>query len=401
MFKLSPADQEALGHFARKLIRTPSPSTHEKAVADLLSEELARVGFREVRMDRMGNVIAHVGNGQGPALLFNAHLDTVGVGDRSSWTRDPYGGDIEAGVLYGRGAVDMKGPLAALVYGMKLLLDSQTPLFGDVYVAGVVQEEPCEGLAMRVLVEEEGLVPDMVVLCEPSNLQVATGHRGRMEMQVTVKGVAAHASAPAQGENAIYAAARLIFGAEILASQLGNDSFLGQGSLAVTHIESTAGSRNAIPDCCTFYIDRRLTLGETEARALAEVQGIINREQARAQVEVTEYRATSYTGYKCRARSYFPAWLMMDDHKLVRAAVRAVETELGYRPKLMRWQFSTDGTYTMGVAGIPTVGFGPGEDRLAHVTNEHIHLEDMYQAASVYAGLAANILSETNATPLG
>ncbi len=393
MLKLTTTDQAALTTLARDLIRTPSPSTHEKGVADRMVEELRRIGFQEVRVDRIGNVIAHAGNGQGPALLFNGHMDTVGVGDRNAWSRDPYGGDVDAGILHGRGAVDMKGPLAALTYGMKQVLDAAAPLNGDLYVACVVQEEPCEGYAMRVLVEEEHITPDMVILCEPTNLQIATGHRGRMEMLVTVRGVAAHASAPAQGENAIYTAARLIFSAELLASQLTNDSALGRGSLAVTQIESSAGSRNAIPDCCAFYIDRRLTLGETEARALAEIQGVINREQARgAKVEVTEYRAASYTGYKCRSKSYYPAWLIMEDHALVRTATRAIEQQLGYRPHVTRWAFSTDGCYTMGVAGIPTIGFGPGDERLAHTTNESIHLDDMFLAAGVYAALANQIL---------
>jgi putative selenium metabolism hydrolase len=170
------------------------------------------------------------------------------------------------------------------------------------------------------------------------------------------------------------------------------DSILGQGSVAVTHIESSASSRNAIPDRCVFYIDRRLTLGETEARALAEIQAIITREQARASVEVTEYQATSYTGYPCRAKSYFPAWLMPEDHPLVRAGVRAVEQALDYRPRLIRWLFSTDGTYTMGVAGIPTIGIGPGEVTQAHAVDEHVRLEDLYHAASVYAALAADLL---------
>jgi len=391
-WKLSSADQRALATFAQELIRIPSPPTQEKAVAERLAEEMRRIGFREVRTDRIGNVIAHAGDGHGPALLFNAHMDTVDIGERSAWTHDPYGGDIENGILYGRGAVDMKGPLAALIYGMKMLLEANLPLHGDLYVVGVVLEEPCEGYAMKVLVEEEGLVPDMVVLCEPSDLRIAVGHRGRIEMRITVRGVAAHASMPAQGQNAIYAAARLIFGIELLSAQLATDSFLGQGTLAVTQIESAAGSRNTIPDYCAFYIDRRLTLGETEARALAEIQSVINREQARATVEVTEYQAISYTGYRCRHKAYYPAWLIMEDHRLVRALARAAESCLGFRPPLIRWPFSTDGAYTMGVAGIPTVGFGPGQELLAHAPDEHIHLEDLYHAAAVYATLAADIL---------
>jgi len=392
MWRLTSTDREALTAFAQRLIQTPSPSTQEKAVAELVVAELRKIGFPEVWVDRIGNVVARAGDGNGPSLLFNAHMDTVEVNEPEAWTHPPLGGEVENGILYGRGAVDMKGPLAAMVYGLKMVLDAGVPLHGNLYVAAVVQEEPCEGYAMRVLVEEEGLVPDMVVLCEPSNLQLAVGQRGRMEMCVTVRGVAAHSSMPEQGENAIYRAARIIFGVELLSSQLAVDSILGQGSVAVTHIESSASSRNAIPDRCVFYIDRRLTLGETEARALAEIQAIITREQARASVEVTEYQATSYTGYPCRAKSYFPAWLMPEDHPLVRAGVRAVEQALDYRPRLIRWLFSTDGTYTMGVAGIPTIGIGPGEVTQAHAVDEHVRLEDLYHAASVYAALAADLL---------
>jgi putative selenium metabolism hydrolase len=265
-------------------------------------------------------------------------------------------------------------------------------LAGDLYVVGVVQEEPCEGLAMRVLIEEEGIRPDYVVLGEPSNLQVKVGHRGRVEMKVKVQGKAAHASAPSLGENAIHNAARLIFGLELLAPRLATDPFLGRGTLAVTQIESQAASRNAVPDRCTFYIDRRLTLGETRRKALAEVQNIINTEEIEAQVAVTEYRATSYTGYKCRAEAFFPAWVMPEDNPLVQTTMRSVRQVLGYRPRLERWTFSTDGAYTAGEINIPTVGFGPGEERYAHTTDEQLRLNDVVDAARVYAQLAMELL---------
>jgi putative selenium metabolism hydrolase len=173
---------------------------------------------------------------------------------------------------------------------------------------------------------------------------------------------------------------------------LATDPFLGQGTLAVTHITSTAASRNAIPDCCTFYIDRRLTLGETERKALAEVQNIVNTEEVDAHVTVTEYRATSYTGYECQARAAFPAWVMPESSPLVQATIRSVRETLGYRPRLGRWGFSTDGTYTAGVANIPTVGFGPGEERYAHTQDERVRLNDVVDAARVYARLAAELL---------
>lgn len=393
MFELSSQDFQAMTAFFQDLVRTPSLSTQEREVAARLAGEMRRVGISDVRVDRIGNVIGRIGTGGDKKLLFDGHMDTVGVSDPVAWTRDPFGAEIEDGVLYGRGAADMKGALAAMVYAAKMLIDSGVSLDGDLYLVGVVQEEPCEGLAMRVLVEEEGLRPCWVVLGEPTNLQVSRGQRGRIEMRVTVQGKACHASAPHLGENAIYGAARIIFGLELVADQLTDDRLLGRGSLAVTQIESTAGSRNAVPDRCAFYIDRRLTLGETEAKALAEVQSVILRESLRAEAEVTEYRATSYTGYETRQRVYHPAWAMEEDHPLVQATVRTVRNTLGYVPRVQEWVFSTDGVYTMGVASIPTVGFGPGEERYAHTSEEQVRLDDVAAAARVYAQLAVDLLA--------
>ena len=383
---------EAMVSFLQDLVRIPSLSTHEEALAARLVQEMQEIGLDEVRIDRIGNVIGRVGTGRGPKLLLNGHMDVVNVGNPARWRHPPYDAVIEEGILYGRGACDMKGGLAAMVYAVGVLLAAGVELAGDLYVAAVVQEEPCEGMAMRVLVEEEGIRPDFVVLGEPSNLQVRLGHRGRLEMQVAVQGKAAHASAPDLGSNAIHHAARLIFGIELLAPRLATDDFLGQGTVAVTEIESQAASRNAVPDYCSFYIDRRLTLGETERRAVAEIQSIINTEEIKAEVSVTEYRATSYTGFECLGRNFFPAWAMPEDHPLVQTLARSVRETLGYRPRSGRWAFSTDGSYTSGMANIPTVGFGPGEERYAHTQDEQIRLNDVVDAARVYARLAAELL---------
>jgi len=382
MFDLSSQDRGDLIAFLQDLVRIPSPSTQEKAMAERLAEEMRRVGFPQVKRDRIGNVIGRLGDDTGRRLIYNGHMDTVGVGDPASWSRDPYGAQIESGVLYGRGACDMKGSLAAIVYGAKALIDADVQLAGELCVVGVVQEEPCEGLAMQVLVEEEGIRPAFVVLGEPTNLQISRGQRGRVEMKVAVRGRSCHASTPEHGRNAIYDAARLIFGVELLAPQLASDPFLGQGSIAVTQIESSAASRNAIPDTCSFYIDRRLTLGETEARALAEIQGIIAREGVEARVNVTEYRA----------KEFYPPWALDQDHPLVQATTRAIRETLGYRPRIGQWAFSTDGVYTMGRANIPTVGFGPGEERFAHTVDDQIRLADVVAAARVYARLAVELL---------
>lgn len=391
MLELTPGERDALTAFLQELVRIPSPSGQEGAVAGRLAAEMRRLGISDVRTDRVGNVIGRVGAGCGPSLLFNGHMDTVGVGDPAAWRRDPFGGEVEAGRLYGRGAADMKGGLAAMVHAAGLLLRAGTPLHGDLYLAGVVQEEPYEGLAMRILVEEEGLRPDWVVLGEPSRLQVRRGHRGRLELRVTARGVACHASAPHLGDNAIYRAARLVGGLEALAGRLSRGP-LPHGSLAVAGVESTAGSRNAVPDRCTLYLDRRLAWGESEAQAVAEVEEVAHGEAPHVEVEVTEYEAASYTGYRARQRSYFPAWELPADHPLVQVAAGAVRAVLGTAPEIGLWDFATDGVYTMGSAGIPTVGLGPGEERCAHSTDEWIALEEVHAAAGVYARLAADLL---------
>ncbi len=390
--RLDPQDRTGLVAFLRDLVQIPSPSTEERAVAQRIVAEMERLGLREVRVDRVGNVVGQVGPGRGPVLMLNGHMDTVRVSDPEAWSREPFGAESEGGVLYGLGACDMKSGLAAMIYGAKLLHDAGVSLKGSVVVACVVQEEPCEGLGSRVLIEEEGIRPDWVVLGEPTDLNICRGQRGRLEMQLVVHGRSAHAASPDLGDNAIYTAARLVFGLELLAGQLGDDDFLGPGTLAVTQITSSAGSRNAVPDHCELIVDRRLTLGENETRALAEVQRVIAREGVRAEVEVTEYQAVSYTGHPCRAREFYPAWVMAEDHPLVTAAVAAVRAQLKRRPQITRWDFSTEGVYTAGVAGIPSIGFGPGDPRHAHTADEHVRLSDVYAAAEVYARLAIELL---------
>jgi len=394
MFQLSSQDQNELVEFLQDIIRTPSPSGQEDRVATRIAAAMRRAGFREVFTDRIGNVVGRMGNGGRSILMYDGHMDTVGISDRSAWTHDPFGADVIDGVLYGRGACDMKSALAAMIWGAKLLhnagVDQQ--LDGDLVLAAIVQEEPCEGLAARVLIEEEALRPDWVVLGEPTNLQLSRGHRGRLELEVITHGHSCHAAQPQLGKNAIYSAARLIFNLEILSEQLEEDTFLGRGSLSVTHIESHEGSRNVVPDYASFVIDRRLTLGETETKALSEVQSIIAREQVSAEVSVTNYQSTSYTGYQARQHNYFPAWALDAKHPLVQTALHTVAKTLGQQPKVGQWQFATDGVYTMGIAGIPTIGFGPGEEKYAHTANEQIQLADVFKATSVYAQLAVDLL---------
>jgi putative selenium metabolism hydrolase len=391
-------DRVGMTRFAQQLVRTPSLSMQEGQVAALVAQEMRAIGYDSVTVDRMGNVIGVLQARGGDSerrrgrLLYNGHMDTVDIGDPDEWSRDPFGGEVIDGVLYGRGASDMKGALASMVYAGKALIDAEVALGGDLYVVAVVQEEPCEGLAMRHIIEVEGLRPDWVVLGEATNLQLTRGQRGRIEIRIQVQGTACHAAMPQRGVNAIYEAARLVVGLELLVPKLNNDSFLGRSTIAVTDIRSTSGSRNAVPDRCTLYIDRRLTTGDTEAKALAEIRHILTREGVRAKVEVPVEHYTSYTGHESSARQVFPYWSVSEDEPLLLAAARTIESTLNYVPQIGKWEFSTDGVYTAGVAGIPTIGFGPGQERYTHTVEDQVRVADLHAAARVYAELAVRVL---------
>ncbi len=392
MFTLSSSNQQALTKFAQTLVQTTSFSGMEGALGQILAQEMNRVGFDEVSIDDLGNVIGRVGSGQGPILLYYTHLDTVGIGDINAWQQDPFAGTIEGDILYGRGASDPKGSLASLVYGVKLLKEARTSLKGTLYVVGGVQSEPAEGVAIRYLIEKGGLQPDWVVLGAPTNMQINRGHRGRVQLEVVVQGKACHAATPNRGVNAIYGASRIIFSLELMGSMLGDDHFVGPGTMAVTHIENIERTKNVIPDHCAFIIDRRLSLGETEAHALAEVQGLIAKEGVVGHVKVTEFKSVSYTGKTCTQKKSYPAWVTEEKDPLIKKVGKSAQAITGFKPPLGRWDFSTAGVYTMGYAGIPTIGFGPGEERYAHIANERVSLKDCFTAARVYAQIAQDLL---------
>lgn len=392
-FEISPQDQQAMVTFLREMIRIPSPSTQEKEVGERIKAEMHRVGFDRVFVDRVGNVVGHIGSGRGKRLLYDSHMDTVGIGARSSWTYDPYQGKIEDGYVYGRGASDLKGAIASMVYGVKALLDIGVQLAGDLYLACTVQEENCEGFAQQLLCQE--LRPDAVVLGEATDLQIYRGQRGRVELKLTTIGRSAHGSAPERGINAIYLMNPIISGIERLNPKLQSDPLLGKGSIAVTHIESTEGSFNVVPDTCTIIVDRRLTLGEDEEMALEQVQAIVDEAEGRAELEVMKYQAISYTGYLCRRRKYFLPWTLAEDHPLVQIGLRAIEKALGFRPQVGCWEFSTNGVASMGQLGIPTIGFGPAHERDAHTTGDRVKIEDLLRAAKGYAQLAVEYLGTT------
>jgi putative selenium metabolism hydrolase len=344
--------------FMQDIIRIPSLSSEEGAVVERIRDEMLRIGYDEVTIDPMGNVIGRIGSGP-RVIAFDGHVDTVDVGDPELWDRDPHSGDIEGDILYGRGTSDMKGGVASSVYAGALLKQHGIPDNVTVYVTGTVQEEDCDGLCWQYIVNEDGLRPDLVVITEPTSLRIYRGHRGRMEMEVHTSGVSCHGSAPERGDNAVYKMAGIIADIEKLNENLQPREPLGKGTVTISEIRSTSPSLCAVADGCTIHLDRRLTIDETEETSVAEILALPSVRAADATVTVLDYAVPSHTGLTYPTRKYYPTWEMPENEPEVQAAMTAYRAAFGKEPEVGHWTFSTNGVATAGMHHIPTVGFGP------------------------------------------
>ncbi len=366
-----------------RLVRLKSLSTQEGTVAAELARQMKAAGFDEVRFDPLGNVIGRIGNGK-RVLAIDAHIDTVDVGIRQNWSQDPFSGLIRDGFVHGRGSVDQKGGAAAMVTAGRILKETGFDRDWTVLFTGTVIEEDCDGLCWKYLIEEEGIRPDAVVITEPTALAIYRGHRGRMEIGVSFQGLSAHGSAPERGRNAIYAASRACLEIERLNERLPQDSFLGKGSVTVTEIVSGSPSLCAVADSARIHLDRRLTVGETAESALAEIRQLA----PEATVELLKYRQRSYTGIEYGMDKYYPTWMLAEDHPLVASAAATYRSLFQRPPQVDKWTFSTNGVVIAGIHGIPVVGFGPGNEAMAHAPNERVPVADLTAAAAFYAACA-------------
>ncbi len=386
------AAEEDIIRFMRDIVAIPSMDGQIREVGERIADEMEKLGFDDMWFDRMGNIVGRIGNGP-KVLLYDSHIDTVGIGDPEAWEWDPFEGKVENGILYARGACDEKGSTPGMVYGLAFakmlgLLEGVTAYyFGNM-------EEWCDGLAPNALVEVEGIRPDFVVIGEPTKMQVYRGHKGRVEMKVVAKGRSAHAASNELGDNAIYKILPVIAGVRDLGPKLGDHPFLGKGKITVTDMKVKTPSINAVPDEATIWIDRRVTFGETKERALQEVESLIppeNREKGDVWVEILQYKEPSYTGFVFPVEKYFPAWALEEDHPLVQAGLKAYELYFGRPTRTGKWNFSTNGIYWMGKAGIPSIGFGPGDEIYAHTVEDQVPLKDVVDATGFYAILPALI----------
>lgn len=375
----------------RRLVACPSHAeVGEREAAQVAVEAMAALGYEDVGIDELGNATGVI-RGQGDDwVVFDGHLDTVGVGDPEAWLSDPFKATKLGARLHGRGTADMKGAIAAMIAGIARLRDD--PPACNIVVSASVAEELVEGYALgRVL---DRYPAKAVVIGEATGLRIARAQRGRAEILIQTRGIPAHSSTPQLGVNAVKAMAAVIYGLSAL--ELPEDDLLGPAVLEVTDVMSHPyPGLSVIPERCDATFDRRLLVGETEESVLAEIEAALDRikegyPQLQAQESIAVDRFTSWTGAEVVAPNFAPAWRMADDAPIVQAAAGALEA-VGLEPVLSHYAFCTNGSESAGRRGIPTIGFGPGDEAQAHTIDESVEIEELYRAADGYAALAREL----------
>jgi succinyl-diaminopimelate desuccinylase len=366
--------------FAADLIRIPGLPGQEGDVARRVREEFEALGLEDVRVDAAGNVIGVArGRGDAPAALLNSHLDVVAEGDHAEWEVPPFSGEVRDGFLHGRGAMDIKGPLALQTYVAASMI-GQAP--GDVIVAHTVLEER-GGLGMKHLLQSREVEPGVVIIGEATQGDVCIGHRGRAEVEVAVSGLAGHASVPGRARNALDLLGDVLAGIRDLSEHQASDPVLGRSSLVATMVDVLPQSRNVIPDSVVVTVDWRILPGDDDEsltrrlrESIAARVGSIP-EGLAWKVRMAREHQKTYTGLEEEKNLLTPGFLMPADDPVVLAAAEAVGRRDGEGPARVRpWQFATDGGWAKGVFGIPTVGFAPGEERYAHTNRERLDVEE-------------------------
>ncbi len=388
------SDVEPCVDFLQRLIRTEGLPGNEGATAALVQSEMVELGYSDVHIDDAGNVLGKVpGSGEAPPMMFNTQLDHVDVGEHDAWPHPPFGAEIHEGKVWGRGAVDIKGPLACQVYGVARLLREGFEPVGDIWVTGTVQEE-VGGLGARHMAGY--IETPLVVIGEPSRCELRRGHRGRTELVVHSVGRSVHASVPGEGVNALDPVARLIASIDDL--DMSTDADLGTSTCVPSLIRTDQSSANVVPGEVWLTCDWRNVPGESGEDARQKLQALADRalktsrealgvsEDSPApemEVVITSVERTSFSSMTMDYPADNPAYIVRADHPALRAAKPALDAALGRDVPVGVWQFATDGGH-FALEGMTCVGFGPGNDLLAHTVNEAIAIADLEK------GLAGN-----------
>lgn len=371
---------EELLRFSQDLVRIQSFSGQERRIVELVAERMRALGYDEVRIDGFGNVLGRIGSG-GRSVQFDSHLDTVAVNDEDCWDHPPFGGDIVDGYLWGRGSVDMKSGAAASVYAGALAKRLGLAENRTIFVSCTTLEEDCDGENLRHLFGECAIRPDAVVVCEPSSNLICTGHKGKAQIVIRTKGLSAHAASPEKGVNAIYEMADIIRRVEGRNLELSRREGR-RGTLVMSRISSTSASLNAVPSECEVYLDRRMVVGETEQSIREELAGLVAGRNATW--EIGTLRRRTWTGLEVSYEPFHLAWEIEPGADLSKRFDEAYRETFGRQPERYDyWDFSTNAVTPVRL-GIPTIGFGPGDHKLAHMRNERCEVGQIVDACSMY-----------------
>ncbi len=379
---MSSINTEQLIAFTQMLVREPSPSGQERAVVESVLAEMQMLGFDRAWADVNGNATGVIeGARPGPTLLLDGHCDTVDIAPGSQWTHDPFGAEIEGGYLYGRGVADMKGALAAMIHAAASV--DRARVAGRVAVSATVMEEVMEGVSLRTVMDS--LKPDFVVIGEATELHLNRGGRGRAEIHLETIGCPAHSSSPHLGINAVHLMLKAVSAIECL--PLYSDPLLGPASLVLTDIISDPyPGHSVIPSRCRVTYDRRLLPGETPENVLSAITALPEAVEANLRATIAGGEHPTYMGSVLRGPKFFPAWILEETHPFVQSVLAGLRAA-GLAPQLKAYRFCTNAAYSAGMAGVPTIGFGPGSEGDAHVVDERIKLAALIAAAHGYRGI--------------
>ena len=380
-------NKQALVEFTQKLVRQQSLSGQEGPVIKLVLDEIKSLGFDKVWLDENGSAIGVIeGKHPGKTILFDSHMDTVGIAPGSVWTKDPFGGEIVEGYLYGRGVADMKGALAGMVHAAASI--DRSKISGRVVVSASVLEEVYEGGALKTVMD--AIQPDYVVIGESTNLSLVHGGRGRAEIHIETIGKPSHSSSPQLGVNAVHLMMKVIEAVEKI--QLGEHLLLGPAILALTDIISEPyPGYSVIPSRCKATFDRRLLPNETVEGVLGTINSLPELKNIPFKAVIAQGEHQAYTGKTLTCTKFFPAWELEADHPFVQSVLNGLRKS-GLNPELSAYRFCTNAAYSMGQAGVPTIGFGPGTEADAHVVDERLSVESLEKVASGYLGIIQAVL---------